>query len=61
MGEEYLFEKTMENLQKLWENKESLFTKTYIRERGMRSSQLAALVYALIEIGVINHNNVESI
>ena len=56
-----LFEKTMDNLQKLWTDNEELFTESYIKEKGMRSSQLATLVYALIELGVINYNNVGNI
>jgi len=58
MYSEYLYEDVMEKIQKTWEDNEALLSERHKTLIGIRSSQIAALVAFLIEIGVINYNNV---
>jgi len=53
-----LFDATMDGLQKLWDKDLAVFMKMHSRDRGIRSTQIAALVGALIELGLITDKNV---
>jgi len=57
MDNENLYFEVMEKIQKTWEDNEVLLSERHGTLRGIRSSQIAALVAFLIEIGVINYNN----
>ena len=57
MDNENLYFEVMEKIQKTWEDNETLLLERHGTLRGIRSSQIAALVAFLIEIGVINYNN----
>ena len=48
-----LYNKKIEELQKVWEDNEALLHERHGTFAGIRSSQVAALLFYLIEIGVI--------
>lgn len=50
------FNRIMDELQVIWEEHESLVTKQHDVGRGIRSSQIAALVLLLIEMGIITES-----
>lgn len=51
------YEKSMQVLQDLYTQRERKYTKQRENHKGIRSSQIAAIVDFLIEIGVINFEN----
>ena len=48
-----LYNKKIEELQRVWEDNEALLHERHGTFAGIRSSQVAALLFYLIEIGVI--------
>ena len=54
----HLYRETMDKLQQHWEYHEEILTERYSALRGIRSSQIGALVSLLIDLGVINESNI---
>jgi len=57
----HLYRETMDKLQGHWEDFEAVLTERHSVGRGIRSSQIGALVSLLVELGVINESNISLI